>query len=91
MSTATAISATITLNHPVKLTDGSLCSTLTMRRPTVKDMRIAQNSASTDMEKELRLVGNLCGLSPDDIDRLDFSDYAALQSQLQVFISPRKP
>ena len=80
---------TIKLAHPFKNSSGALVSEVTMRLPLVKDARIAENSGGTQVEKELRMIGNLCELSPDDLDRMAMSDYTLLQKQYVDFTSPR--
>jgi hypothetical protein len=80
---------TIKLAHPFKNTSGVLVSEVAMRLPLVRDARIAENSGGTQVEKELRIIGNLCDLAPDDLDRLAMSDYALLQKQYVDFTSPR--
>lgn len=83
------MSFVLKLDHPFKKADGTTCAEVTMRRASVKDLRIMHNSGKSDAEKELKLAGNLCQLSPDELDCMDASDYATLQEQLKVFTSPR--
>ncbi len=80
---------TIKLAIPFKNISGIEIAEVKMRRATVKDLRIMHNSGGTDADKELRLIGNLCELAPDDLDRMDATDYATLQKTLQGFLSPR--
>lgn len=75
---------TITLNHPITV-HGATVTELRMRRPKVKDMRIARKGSEDAAEQEVRLFANLCEVSPDDIDALDLSDYGKLQEVFRGF------
>ena len=41
----------------------------------------------SEVEKELNLIGNLTGLTADEIDELSLKDYALLQKELTNFLS----
>ena len=69
---------TITLEYPVTV-DGTTHTTLTMRRPKVRDERDAQRGGGTTGEMELRLFGNLCEVAPAVMEELDAADYDRLQ------------
>jgi len=43
---------------------------ITMRPPKVRDMR-AVSKIEDKVERELTLISNLTGLSPDELDELD--------------------
>ena len=60
---------------------------LVLRRPKVQDRLTAERSGGSDIEKEMRLLSNLCEVAPDVILQLDLADYAALQEQLADFLS----
>jgi len=57
-----------------------------MREPVVRDMRIV-STCKDEVEKELNLIGNLTGLTADEIDELSLKDYALLQKELTNFLS----
>jgi len=57
-----------------------------MREPVVRDMRIV-STYKDEVEKELNLIGNLTGLTADEIDELSLKDYALLQKELTNFLS----
>lgn len=57
-----------------------------MREPKVRDMRIV-SSLKDEVEKELKLIGNLTGLTSEEIDELSLKDYGLLQKELQTFLS----
>lgn len=57
-----------------------------MREPVVRDMRIV-SAYKDEVEKELNLIGNLTGLTADEIDELSLKDYGLLQKELTSFLS----
>ena len=77
---------TIKLDYPV-LHQGEEIRELKMRRCKVRDRRLAEKSGKDDDEKEIALISNLCEVSRDVIDELDFSDYLKLQETLSGFLS----
>lgn len=71
--------------------DGSLSITMkdgrkiVMREPRVRDQRaVAKNK--TDEERGLALIGNLAGLSPDEIDDLTLNDQKRLGEAFERFL-----
>lgn len=60
--------------------------TVEMREPKVKDM-MAVGDISNEMQREVNLVGNLTGMSPDEIADLSLGDYKKLQTELTGFLS----
>lgn len=60
--------------------------TVEMREPKVRDMRIV-STLKDEVEKELKLIGNLTGLTPEEIDELSLKDYGLLQKELKSFLS----
>jgi hypothetical protein len=78
---------TIKLEYPI--TSGAqLVQEITLRRPKVKDTLAAQKVAGSQAEQEIRLVANLAGLTPAEIEELDAADYARVQAVLSRFFSP---
>ncbi|GLS27372.1 phage tail assembly protein [Marinibactrum halimedae] len=67
--------------------DGMIIETLTMRRPLVRDRLIAEKANGSEIEKEIRLIANLCDMAPQHIELLDLSDYQTLQERLADFLS----
>ncbi len=57
-----------------------------MREPKVKDIR-ALSAIKDDAEKEFKLISNLTGLAPGELDELSFKDYKILQDKLNSFLS----
>ena len=77
---------TIQLQYPV-MVGGAVLEQITMRRPLVRDRLIAEKASGSDVEKEIRLLANLCELAPDTIEILDMADYIKLQECLAGFLS----
>ncbi|MDP1644758.1 MAG: phage tail assembly protein [Thiobacillus sp.] len=76
----------IPLTYPIDH-DGLPINEIALRRPTVGDHLAAQKAASSDAEREIRLMANLAELPPAAIHQLDMKDYAALQKVLGGFLS----
>ena len=76
--------STITLRYPVTH-EGETISSLTMRRPRLRDLLAADRLRGTDAAKEVRIFANLCEVAPDALDEMDLADYAALQSAYRRF------
>lgn len=60
--------------------------TVKMREPKVRDMKIASADTTSQADQEIKLIGNLTNLSPDEMDDLSFKDYTTLQKALKVFL-----
>jgi len=75
---------TIVLSHPIT-SNGATITEIRMRRPKVKDMRIARKGTEDSAEQEIRLFANLCEVSTDEIDALDLADYGKLQEVFRGF------
>lgn len=60
---------------------------LTMRRPKVRDMRLAQQLTDTAMGYELVLFSNLCDIPEGLMDELDEKDYRKMQEIYRSFLS----
>lgn len=77
---------TIALTYPVQ-SDGVQIKSLSLRRPKVRDMLLAEKQGSNQAEREVRMIANLCEVAPTVIEDLDFADYSAAQKVLQGFLS----
>jgi hypothetical protein len=80
------MSTTIKLQYPV-LSNAVEYEELTIRRPKVKDRRLAMKQGKDDADKEIWLIATLTGVSMDVIDELDSADYSKIQAVLQDFLS----
>ena len=59
---------------------------LTVRRPKVRDRLAAEGDGTlTPAHVEVRLLGMVSGLSPDEISLMDMADYFRLQKQMRDF------
>lgn len=78
------MNTTVTLQYPVTH-QGTEYTSLSMRRPKVRDDKAARKLAKDPAEQEIRLFANLCEVAPDVIDELDLADYQALQEAFRGF------
>lgn len=80
METAATTSSTtsITLKHPFKNAAGQQITALTVRRPTRKDMKLAQKSGKDEIEVEDILFSRMTALPIEDLDMLDVEDNSQL-------------
>ena len=67
----------------IKLSDGK---TIKMREPKVKDMKIV-SKISDEFEKELSLIVNLTGITPNEVDELSMKDFNKIDEALKDFLS----
>lgn len=85
-----ALNATVTLNFPIKI-GGIEQTELTLRRPKVSDRLVVDRDTSLTNEGDRvsTMIGNLCGLSPDEMRLLDLSDFNQLQEAMGRFLDAR--
>lgn len=76
----------VTLKHTV-VVDGSTYTSLTLRRPKVRDLLHAAKQGGTAAEQEVLQFASLAGVPPKVIEELDVADYLAVQKQVQAFLS----
>jgi len=76
----------ITLAHPVKLASGQTLTKLAMRRAKVRDLKEAQRRSDKAEEQELALLALLCGVTPEDLEELDLSDYRVLADSFRAML-----
>lgn len=69
----------ITLKHPFMSATGTQITTLSVRRPTRKDLKLAQKSGKDEVEMEDLLFSRLTGLHIEDLDMLDVEDNRQLE------------
>jgi hypothetical protein len=81
--------AIINLDYPIKV-GGVETSTLSVRRPLVRDMMKARQNKD-EAGAEINLFADLCQVTPDELKSLDFGDYAKLQEVLKDFTFPKSP
>jgi hypothetical protein len=56
-----------------------------MREPTVEDMERYQDDKGSDAQREVRMIANLCEISPDDVRKMPLRDYARLQAGVALY------
>lgn len=82
----------ITLKYPVTDTDGEIYEKLTLRRPTVKDLKVMDRT-SGDVEKIAALIARITSsaagskLTDYVVDRIDAEDFAAIGDIVDSFLS----
>ncbi|WP_321392857.1 phage tail assembly protein [Emcibacter sp.] len=80
----------ITLDYEVEV-NGEKITSLTMRRPKVRDDLAMDSHKGTAAEKEIFLFANLCDVSMDVICDLDQgADYTKLQEKYSGFFGSKK-
>lgn len=82
----------VKLSTPFKrASDGVTVSELTLRRPTVKDARRANNAAgASDFDRSVHMIATLADLTPDDVDRMDLADFNEILAKTESFAKPRE-
>ena len=75
----------IKLQFPIKV-DGATINEISLRRPTVKDMRVARvTGGKDDAAQEINLIANLAQITPDAIESIDMADFVIIQKALACF------
>lgn len=75
-----ADSVTVTLSKAVEL-NGVQQDKITLRAPTVRDMRVAQTTGGLDDEqRELNLFASLAEVGVKDLEGLTVKDYTRVQT-----------
>mgnify|MGYP000653869132 CR=1 FL=1 len=78
---------TIDLDYPITVKGEQVSQLQISRRPKVKDMKKAQEAASSDAGQEVHLFAILTGINPEDLEELDLSDYRKLQDAYSHFLA----
>lgn len=77
-------SVEIKLDFPIEI-DGREISSVTMRRPKVRDSMKADKVKGGAFEKGLTLLSDLCDMAPEELEELDELDLEKLQAQYAAF------
>lgn len=78
--TLTVDSVTLKLTKPVEM-NGVVSDKITLRSPTVRDVRAAQAASNGDNEqRELNLFASLAEIGAKDLEGLALKDYNRLQA-----------
>ena len=71
-------SVTVKLATPVRaLGDGPDVTELTLRRPRVKDLRLASDGSSGEIDVMRKLIASSAGVIPPLVDQLELEDFLA--------------
>lgn len=76
---------TIKLSYPITL-NGIEYKELKMRRSKVRDRLAVIKMGGSDEEREIRLIANLCEVTPEVIEELFEKDYQKLQQEYLDFL-----
>jgi hypothetical protein len=77
----------IMLGVPVVIEGGTKVTAITLRKPTVKDLKTARKGATGDINQEVALFSLLSGLSTESIQGLDWADYLTLKGIYGDFLA----
>ncbi|MCE1004513.1 phage tail assembly protein [Pseudomonas sp. NMI1173_11] len=70
---------TITLTKPAEF-NGIKVDTVTLRAPTVRDIRISTQTGGDDEQRELNLFASLAEVGVKDFDDLPYKDYSRIST-----------
>ena len=76
----------IALNVPLEIEGGRILESLTIRRPKVKDLQLAEMKAHDDFTKTIELISTLTMLTPVQVSEMDASDYMIFRDKIQSFL-----
>lgn len=79
----------ITLDHPVTV-DSHNYTSLPMRRPKVRDLKVARKAEGDALDQDSVLYANLCGVDVTVIDELDPTDFEKLDKKYEEMV-PERP
>jgi hypothetical protein len=70
----------------VKLEDlievaGKKIAEVTIRKPIVKDLKLS-NAAGNELERSLKLIADLAGLAPEEIDQISLTDLGKINEEM---------
>lgn len=74
----------VVFTQPVTL-GGETVSSVVMREPTVADMRAVDKQGSTDLEREILMIGRLINVPGEELDALSVVNYKRLQDRYAAF------
>ncbi len=70
----------VKLDDPI-IVSGKTTEEITIRKPVVRDLKMS-NSAGNELERSLKLIGDLAGLSPDEIEQLSLTDLEKINKEM---------
>jgi phage FluMu protein gp41 len=72
---------TVTLEDAITV-NGKEVAELTIRKPTVKDLKLSNAAGKTELDRSLALIGDLAGLTPTDLDGLSLTDLSKINEEM---------
>ncbi|AIR03397.1 hypothetical protein JT31_01785 [Cedecea neteri] len=78
----------ITLDFPYTTLAGVEIEKIVMRSPTVRDRLLRKKDKRDDMEADIHMIANMCGLESEDLMNMEGCDYLRLERQFNVFLTP---
>lgn len=64
----------IELEYPLELKNGDIVETVSLRRPTIKELRVIKNPEQPTFDEMLRMAQACSDLDPPIFDRIDVVD-----------------
>lgn len=61
--------------------DGKEINELNIRKPTVRDLKMSQ-TAGSELDRSLKLIGDLAGLAPDQVEQLSLTDLDKINQEM---------
>ncbi|MFH6974121.1 phage tail assembly protein [Neisseria sp. 23W00296] len=77
----------IRLHCPLRLADGRLLESVTVRRAKVGDIRAVAHLEG-DAAQEIAMMARLSGLVPEDLENMDLCDYKQMQEFFRTCQEP---
>ncbi len=71
----------IKLDDPIEVS-GATTNEIKLRKPRVKDLKASALAAADDLGRSLVLIGNLAGLSPDEVGELSLTDLERINQEM---------
>lgn len=62
-------------------TNGTEISELSIRKPMVRDLKMSQ-TAGSELDRSLKLIGDLAGLAPDEVDQISLTDLDRINQEM---------
>jgi len=75
---------TITLRSKATI-NGEKVETLRMREPTVDDINVMQKMKGDDAGKEVKIISNLCEITPSEVSALTLRNFGRVQEAFKLF------
>jgi hypothetical protein len=70
---------TVKLDDPIVIA-GKETAELTIRKPVVRDLRLS--NSGNELERSLKLIGDLAGLAPSELDQISLSDLGHINAEM---------